>query len=90
MQKRLQTYPDLPKRVPIKRAMQILQEQQALLLEDSPAYLAGLSQDDQPSPLREAADAHDWWLDHDQSTIGNALVAWRPDGAHSSSLHHSK
>lgn len=70
--------------------MQILQEQQALLLEDSPAYLAALSQDDQPCPLREAADAHDWWLSHDEGATSGAVVAWRPDNAHGSSIQPSK
>ncbi|KAL0036839.1 hypothetical protein WJX77_001412 [Trebouxia sp. C0004] len=41
---------------------QILQEQQALLLEDSPAYLAALSQDDKAGFLLNSAEAHDWQL----------------------------
>ncbi|DBA67868.1 TPA: hypothetical protein ACH3X2_014211 [Trebouxia sp. C0005] len=41
---------------------QILQEQQALLLEDSPAYLAALSQDNKAGFLLNSAEAHDWQL----------------------------
>jgi len=43
------------------------------LLEDSPAYLAALSQDDQPSFLLNSAEAHDWQL----QGLGSDEVAHR-------------
>lgn len=69
--------------------MQILQEQQALLLEDSPAYLAALSQDDKASCLNTAADAHEWELSHRQNS-STALVAKTPEDAQSTSMHYSR
>ena len=70
--------------------VQILQEQQALLLEDSPAYLAALSQDDKGSCLSKAADAHDWALAHEPSTASEALEAWRPDQASNPNIQYSR
>lgn len=70
--------------------MQILQEQQALLLEDSPAYLAALSQDDPASCLNTAADAHDRELTHRQNISSTALVAKTPEDAQSTSMHYSR
>ena len=52
--------------------LQILQEQQALLLEDSPVYLASLRQDKTDSLLNRAADTHD------QDYAGGTLRAWQP------------
>lgn len=53
--------------------LQILQEQQALLLEDSPVYLASLSQDNEDSLLNKAADTHD------QDLARGMLSAWLPN-----------
>ena len=60
-------------------SMQILQEQQALLLEDSPAYLAVLSQDDNASFLTAAADAHEGQMQTGRGGSSGAL--WRADTA---------
>lgn len=71
--------------------LQILQEQQALLLEESPAYLAALSQDDKASCLTKAADAHDWGLRHGQGLASSsALVARRPEDAQAAGMHYSR
>ena len=58
-------------------SMQILQEQQALLLEDSPAYLAVLSQDDNASFLTAAADAHQEQLQTGRGGSNDSSAFWR-------------
>ena len=67
-----------------------MQEQQALLLEASPAYLAAISQDDKASCLNTAADAHDWELSHGQGTSSTALVGRAAGDAQGASLHYSR
>ena len=57
--------------------MQILQEQQALLLEDSPAYLAVLSQDDNASFLTAVADAHEGQLQEGRGSSNDSSALWR-------------
>lgn len=58
-------------------SMQILQEQQALLLEDSPAYLAVLSQDDNASFLTAAADAHEGQMQTGLGGSNDSSTLWR-------------
>ena len=70
--------------------LQILQEQQALLLEASPAYLAALSQDDKASCLNTAADAHDWELSHGQGTSSTALVDRAAEDAQGAGMRYSR
>lgn len=70
--------------------LQILQEQQALLLEASPSYLAALSQDDTASCLNIAADVHDWELSHAQGTNSTDLAARTPDDAQGASMRYSR
>ncbi len=60
---------------------QILQEQQALLLEDSPAYLAALSQDNKDSLLNMSADAHRERLADSQGLSTDEMVSWTSQNA---------
>lgn len=64
--------------------LQILQEQQALLLEDSPVYLASLSQDNEDSLLNQAADTHD------QDLARGMLRAWLPSSDPEAANIHSR
>ena len=67
--------------------LQILQEQQALLLEGSPVYLASLSQDHEDSLLNQAADAHD---DELTGTPSPKLRAWQPNVGTQAAAPHSR
>lgn len=67
--------------------VQILQEQQALLLEGSPVYLASLSQDKEDSLLNQAADAHDTGL---AGVASPRLRAWQPGPGTETAFTHSR
>ena len=50
-------------------------------MEDSPAYLAALSQNDTGSFLNTSADAHDQGMHNDQGCDIDEVAAWRPEEA---------